>query len=149
MKFINMTNNSDLTPACRIAEDLINNPLSQMHQDLLRVDYYFRWSWDNKGSNLSDQVECRFRIINGPEEVKVFTYRPKWPFTKAVAYADKKGIHFNIYKVDKTDLASKVGTLLHEYAHKCEFGHGNNFKTEEKVKFSIPYWLSSNVSRWS
>jgi hypothetical protein len=71
------------------------------------------------------------------------------PFTKAIAMTDGDGsIHFNIYKLKSGAVADLVATICHEYGHLCGFGHGNNYKTNYKCEWSLPYYLSENVSRW-
>jgi hypothetical protein len=47
---------------------------------------------------------------------------------------------------DPTRMATKE--ICHEYGHLCGFGHGNNYKTNYKCEWSLPYYLSENVSRW-
>lgn len=137
MKFINHTNHKELSDAAIEAIKLLRWN-SKMFNELDLKTY-----WKYGASNVSA------RLFAGPENVRLLTYRPWNPMTKAIAMTNGDGnIHFNVYKVSKTTLASKVGTILHEYAHLCGFKHGNNFKTKEKCLYSVPYYLSENVERW-
>lgn len=87
-------------------------------------------------------------LLEQRQPIPVFTYRPWNPWTKAIGYFDGKAIHINITKLDKFDFKELCGLLLHEYAHYCGFKHGNNFKTEHKCKYSVPYYLSENITKW-
>ena len=87
-------------------------------------------------------------LLQEREPIPVFTYRPWNPWTKAMGYFDGKAIHINITKLDTFDFKELCGLLLHEYAHYCNFMHGNNFKTQEKCLYSVPYYLSENITKW-
>lgn len=140
MRFVNMTNNASLNEAAQKAEMLLE-PGSKMLWELWHKDD-FKYETEKNGDHY-------LKLIENREPVKILTYKPLWRFTSAIAMTSGDGaIHFNIYKLDKTSLASKVGTILHEYAHICGFKHGNNYRTKEKDQFSVPYYLSSNVEKW-
>ena len=73
--------------------------------------------------------------------------------TKAVAYFQNGNIYIYQSYLDTASITDLVGTLLHEYAHYCGFNHNSsfgtsNFKTKAKCLYSVPYYLSENVSRW-
>jgi hypothetical protein len=73
--------------------------------------------------------------------------------TKAVAYFQNGNIYIYQSYLDSCTTPELVGTLLHEYAHYCGFNHNSsfgtsNFKTKAKCLYSVPYYLSENVSRW-
>lgn len=109
-------------------------------------------------SELQGKDDFRFNSGNGFEichkilactvVAPVFTYRPKWRFSKAIGMTQNGAIHLNIYKLEALSHVELTGLLVHEYFHMCNFGHGNNYKTAEKVKFSVPYFASENISRW-
>jgi predicted SprT family Zn-dependent metalloprotease len=99
------------------------------------------WKYGTKGDVLKTLLQER-------EPIHLFTYRPWNPFTKAIGYFDGKDIHININKLPRLSNSDLVGLLLHEYAHYCGFTHGNNYKTEEKCLYSVPYYLSENVEKW-
>ena len=136
MRFINMTNNKDISRAMEDAESLLA-PGSKMMDDL-----YLKNDFEYGSGNVINTLMIH-RVV------KIFTYRPWSPFTRAIAMTNGDGaIHFNIYKISKTTPESKVATILHEYAHIAGFSHGNNYKTKHKCEFSVPYYLSENIARW-
>lgn len=102
------------------------------------------WRYD---SGTSGEVICK--LLEERDPINVYTYRPWNPFTKAIGYFDGKAIHLNVKVIENFDYDKVVGLILHEYAHYCGFHHGNNFKTEEKCKYSVPYYLSDNVTKWA
>jgi len=97
------------------------------------------------GANLVNVVE---ELTKQRELVNIYTYRPWNPFTKAIGYFDGKAIHININQLQNFDFKKIVGLLCHEYAHYCGFTHGNNWPNEDKKKYSVPYFLSENVTRF-
>lgn len=118
--------------------DLMLHPGSSMMQDISsKNDFRF---------NTGTGVDVYTKIIACNIVAPVFTYRPKWPWSSALGYSDKKGIHLNVYKIEVMTHAETVGLLCHEYLHQVGFGHGNNFKTEEKVKYSVNYFASEGIS---
>jgi hypothetical protein len=140
MRFINMTNNESLSDAIQKAEKLLHWESDMILEIMKKDDFKY-----NSGEGLIVATD----ILVNDKIVPVKLYRPWNRFTRAIAMTNGDGaIHFNIYKIDKTDLASKVGTILHEYSHLCGFKHGNNYKTKEKCEKSVPYFLSSNVEKW-
>jgi hypothetical protein len=73
--------------------------------------------------------------------------------TKAVAYFQNGKIYIYQNYLDTASITNLAGTLLHEWAHYCGFNHNSsfgtsNFKTKAKCLYSVPYYLSENVSRW-
>jgi hypothetical protein len=148
MRFINMTNIGALNEATQAAHQLIEDRDSRLHVSVLSKAFFY-WAKNNKESETCYGRDASARLRNGPMNIKVFTYRPLNPFTRAIAMTDGDGsIHFNIYKVNKLSTADLVSTICHEYGHLCGFGHGNNYKTNYKCEWSLPYYLSENVSRW-
>lgn len=153
MRFINMTNHGSINEAIQKAEKLLlpESPLMKAVQEvkwrfgleIFGPCYVYNYLFFGpKGSVYDDESDTH-------EPIKVFTYKPGWRFTKAIAMTNGDGaIHFNIYKINKTSLADKVSTILHEYAHLCGFSHGSNWRTREKELYSVPYYLSANASRW-
>jgi len=98
--------------------------------------------------NSGKSTDIILKLLTQRDPVNVFSYRPWNPFSKAIAYTDGKAIYFNIKKLDDISETEIVGCLLHEYAHICGFTHGNNFPSEEKNDYSVPYYLSQNVKKW-
>lgn len=144
MLFENKTNNSDITAAINLAERLLFTDSKMMSELYNKNDFKY-------GSGDGHEVAEKLQLLP-PWPIPVYAYRPKNPFSKAIAYRDSFGIHFNIYKISKLTTVEMTGTLLHENAHERGFNHGTgwfaNYKTDEKVKYSVPYFLSENVSKW-
>jgi len=139
MRFQNNVIHRNIAHAIVHAERLLEAD-SPMIKEL---QHKYDWAY-NSGS--SAEVICK--LLEERDLVCVFTYRPWNPFTKSMGYFDGKAIHININKLDSFDFSELVGLLLHEYAHYCGFMHGNNFKTDHKCKFSVPYYLSHNITKW-
>lgn len=144
MRFNNKTNNSDIATAITLAEKLLSEDSKMMQEIRHKNDFKF-----NSGSG-----EEVFNTLKTPPPwpIPIYTYRPKNPFTKAIAYRDSFGIHFNVYKIKKLETVSMTGTLLHELSHDEGFNHGTgwfaNYKTKEKCLYSVPYFISENISKW-
>lgn len=113
-----------------------------------------------EGSNIMEEIKTRaFKFDSGlghqivtnllsqRPPVSVFVYKAKNPWSAALGYSDGKSIYINTRKlpINKRDL---VGLLLHEYSHYCGYSHGNNWPSEEKNVYSVPYFISSNIARW-
>lgn len=142
MRFSNMTNIGILNVAGQKAEMLLTPPSKMLTEIMGKHDWKY-------GEYPSAGWEIAARLVYERESVKLLTYRPFNPFTKAIAMTNGDGaIHFNVYKIHKRSLSEIVGTILHEYAHLCGFKHGSNYKTKEKCLHSVPYFLSENVERW-
>jgi hypothetical protein len=140
VRFKNNTLYKEIDHAIKIAESLLNPNSPMMNELREKNDFAF-----NSGTG----EEVYMKIVNCKIIAPVFTYRPLWRFTAALGYSDKKGIHLNIYRIDKLDHVSLVSLLCHEASHHLfGFSHGNNYKTEFKCKHSVPYWLSENAWRF-
>jgi hypothetical protein len=141
VKFENRTNNENIKRAIFVAHDMLQ-PDTDMYDSV-----FYKDDWKYDGIKQGSHVIYNLIDIKRPV-AQVFTYKPFNPWTSAIAYFDGKAIHFNIRKLPFLTVEQITGTLLHEYAHYCGFTHGNNFKTKEKCLYSVPYFLSENVSRW-
>jgi len=139
MRFRNCIIDKKMVHAIKWANNLLK-PSSKMILDILQ-----KTDWKYNSGSPSDII---LRLLAEREPVNVYTYRPWNPFSKAIAYTDGKAIHFNIKKIGDLSETEMVGCLLHEYAHICGFNHGNNFPSEDKNNFSVPYYLSQNVKKW-
>lgn len=129
----------EVIEAAKVAERLLSPGSLMLEEIRLKNDFKY-----NSGTG----EEVYQKIVNCDAIVPVFTYRPKWRFTKAIGYFGRDAVHINIYKLDELEHNELVGLLVHEWLHKAGFGHGNNYKTKEKVLFSVNYFASENVSRW-
>jgi hypothetical protein len=139
MRFKNCTINQRLNHAISYVETLL-------HEDS-RMMFDLRQKNDWKYNSGSSEEIVKELIIKRPI-INVYTYRPFNPFTRAIGYYKNNAIHINIKFLDNFDYQLVCGLLLHEYAHYCGYSHGNNFKTQDKVLYSVPYYLSENVTRW-
>lgn len=136
MKFKNCVINQEVAFAIKQVEKLLEKD-SQMIKELsAKKDFKF------------DSIDVVFKLLMEKEPVPVFTYKSWNPWSKAVGYFDGKAIYLSVKALDKFDFAQVCGLLLHEYAHYCGFSHGNNYKTEEKCLYSVPYYLSENITKW-
>jgi uncharacterized protein YjaZ len=149
MRFINNTSIYALSEAAQVAHQLIEDRDSKLHDSLVSKAFFY-WSKNNDQKEWCHGQDASARLRNGPVNIKVFTYRPLNPFTRAIAMTDGGGsIHFNIYKLKSMSFVDDlVATICHEYGHLCGFGHGNNYKTNYKCEWSLPYYLSENASGW-
>lgn len=139
MRFQNNVIDKNVTQAIIAAENLFS-PLSPMMQAIQKKnDFKF-----NSGSG----EEIFQKIMNHRQSLPVFTYRPKWRFSKAIGYYDGRAMHINLYKLPGMSHADIVANLCHEKLHHIGFSHGNNWKTEEKCLFSVPYFASENITKW-
>lgn len=142
MRFVNMTNNKLIDEAIGKAMRLLSWDSKMLSEISTKSD----WKYGLEGWR---GVQVADKLMSYREDVKIFTYRPFNPLTRAIAMTNGDGaIHFNIYKIHKTTMADKVGTIQHEYAHLCGFKHGSNWRTKEKELHSVPYWLTVNSERF-
>jgi len=139
-RFSNMTTQQKISDAIKIAESLLAYNSKMLIEISKKDDFRY-----DSGSGL--QV---FNKINSCEvSAPVFTYKPKWVFTKALGYSDKTGIYLNLRKLSSLDSASLVGLLCHEWLHfGPKFSHGNNKPSEFKNTHSVNYFVSSNIETW-
>lgn len=139
MRFDNRTNQTSIDLAIQYALNLLN-PNSKMILELTnKNDFKF-----NSGTG----QEVVAKLLEMREPIKIFTYKPMNPWTKAIGYFDGESIHINLRKLPSMTAKDVVANLLHEYSHYCGFTHGNNFYTTEKSKFSVPYFISDNIGKW-
>lgn len=141
MRFENRTVFTSISDAISKADKLLKIGSAMTTEVNLKTD----WKYDKIA--IGTQVTYGLVLKKYPA-LRVFTYKPFNPWTSAIAYFDGNNVHFNIRKLPDLTVNQITGTLLHEYAHYCGFTHGNNWKTEEKCLYSVPYYLSENVSRW-
>lgn len=137
MRFFNRTDSIIIDAAIDDAQKLLL-PDSKMLSDIKNKN-----DWKFNSGTGSDAV---IKLITPKMPIDVYHYKPIYPWSAALGYYDGEAIYINYKKVLNHE--AMVGLLLHEYAHYCGFMHGNNRKTREKVLFSVPYWLSSNVGNY-
>lgn len=139
-KFVDRTGFASVRDAAYRAEMLLL-PSSPMLAELrLKSDFKYE---SGHGEEIAEKL-----LNNRLRPIDVFFYRPWNPWTKAIGYYDGTGIYINKAKFHYFTHEDIVGLLLHEYAHHAGYKHGNNYKTQEKCLYSVPYYLSENVSRW-
>lgn len=138
-RFINETGRFEIDRAILKAETLLD-PASPL---LLALSRKSDWRF-NTGSGFG--VWSAFHSCD--KIIPVRTYRPWNPWTKAIGYFDGKAIYINAKKLPKMTHMDLVANLCHEYAHAAGFSHGDNYKTEEKCRYSVPYFISETIERW-
>lgn len=141
MKFDNRSNDPKIKEAILKATELLWNISSPMIESISKKN---DWKYN---SGTGEEIAVKLALLFC-KPLPVFTYRPKNPFTRAVGYYDGKAMHINIKKLAYMEHKDIVANLLHEYAHHCGYGHGNNYKTQEKCLYSVPYFISENVGKW-
>ena len=137
MIFLNKTDSLIIDTAISDAESLLK-PNSPVFKDILNKN---DWKYDS-----GPGADIVARLIMPKPPIEVFYYKPIYPWSAALGYYDGESIHINYRKV--LNHSAIVGLLLHEYAHYCGFKHANNYKSKDKVLFSVPYWLSENVNKY-
>lgn len=141
MRFQNNTIHREIDQAIELAEDLLNMG-SNLSTSLAVKN---TWKYDNIKMGIT-VVENLIIVKRKP--IQVLTYKPRIPWSMAIGGFKNGHIQINIKKLPYMTTVEIAANLLHEYAHYCGYSHGNNFKTKEKVQFSVPYFLSENVSKW-
>jgi hypothetical protein len=139
MRFLNCVLGKNVAHAIKQVESMLEPGSTMVKHLQSKNDWRFK-------SGTSGEVISR--LLEDREPISVFTYRPWNPFSKAIGYFDGKSIYLNVRIVDNFDFNLVCGLLLHEFSHYCGFTHGNNFKTNEKMLYSVPYYLSTNVEKF-
>jgi hypothetical protein len=139
MRFRNNIIESKVNEAVKIANNLLNTGSALIEHISKKDDFQY---------NSGNGIQIAMNLILVREPVNVYSYKSINPFTKAIGYFDGEAIWINLRKLPLLTKEDVIGLLLHEYAHYCGYKHGNNYKTEEKCKYSVPYFLSENVKRW-
>jgi hypothetical protein len=145
-RFYNNTGNSKVGEAIIIAEGLLT-PNSKMIE-AIKNKKDFKYDSGNGSYIASELLEAR-------PIVRINFYRSKWPWSAAIGYVnsnDSKNMYLNSRKIEALTISDIVGWVLHEWSHLQGFHHGTgrtaNYKTEDKCLYSVPYYLSENVSKW-
>jgi hypothetical protein len=138
MRFRNCVIDKEIGLAIKECELLLVENSNIMNELKVKEDFKF-------DSGLGHQIVLN--LLSQRPPVSVFVYKAKNPWSAALGYSDGKSIYINTRKlpINRRDL---VGLLLHEYSHFCGYSHGNNWPSEEKNIYSVPYFISSNISRW-
>ncbi len=134
MKFVNKTNKIIIESAILDAE-LLLKPDSQLMKDIFAKK---DWKYNSGSSG-----DIFLNLLRPRDPIDVYYYKPIYPWSSVLGYFDGEAIHLNYKKI--LNHKAIVGLLLHEYAHYCGYGHGNNYKSKEKCLYSVPYWLSENI----
>jgi len=139
MKFQVNIISKEVKAAAIVAEGLFH-PNSLMMEELgVKDDFKY-----NSGTGF----EVFSKIMRFDKTIQIFSYKPWYVYSKAIGYSDSRGIHINLRKLGILSHADIVGWIVHEAMHQVGFSHGNNYKTEDKVSFSVPYYVSSNIEKW-
>jgi hypothetical protein len=84
--------------------------------------------------------------------VVVETYRPKWPWSKAIGYTLPKKpnyIFVNQYMLERLEVADYVGNFVHETMHLIGFKHRTNNPKKYRNLESVPYAVGSLAEAWA
>lgn len=138
-RFTNMTTQQKISDAILIAEKLLEYNSKMLIEISKKNDFKY-----NSGKG----VEVALALHSERSLVKVYTYKPFNPWTSAIGYSDGKNVYVNVRKLPGLSLVDLVGNICHEYCHVSGFAHGSNYKTKEKCLFSVPYFVSENISKW-
>ena len=139
-RFENRTLDKNINAVIIKANELLKNGSPMMLEILHKNDFKY-----DSGSG----AVVFSKISNCEKVAPIFFYKPKNPFTRAMGYSDGKAIYLNSRKFKSFSHADLVGLLIHEACHLLfGFSHGSNSPSEEKNKFSVPYFMSSNISKW-
>lgn len=99
--------------------------------------------------NSGTSEEICVKLCLAKEPLKVFTYRHWNPWSNVIGYFDNKdSIFINLRKLPSMSHKDVVANLVHEYSHYSGFTHGSNYPSRDKNLYSVPYYLSENVSKW-
>jgi hypothetical protein len=142
-KIVNRFDNRTLDKSLNLAIAKANELLSVDGKMLGNLLDKNDWKYDSGTGQ-----EVFIKILGCTKLAPIFFYKPKNPFTRAMGYSDGKAIHLNSKKFKGFSFNDLVGLLCHEYLHMAGFSHGNNYKTEEKCLYSVPYFVSENISKW-
>ena len=138
-KFQNNVIGYGVNDAVMVAEKLL------MPESKMLKEFREKNDWKYNSGNGEQVYE---KIISCTSIVPIFTYRPKWIFTKAVGYFDGQNIHINLRKIENLTTINLVALLVHEWLHAAGFSHGNNYQTDDKNKYSVNYYASENIGKW-
>jgi len=138
-RFYNMTTQQKISDAIKIAEGLLAYNSKMLIEISKKDDFKFN---SGKGSEVALALHTERSLV------KVFTYKPFYRWSAAIGYFDGESIHVNIRKLPAMDAVDVASNLLHEYSHMAGFSHGNNYPSEYKNNFSVPYFISSNFLKW-
>jgi hypothetical protein len=139
MRFKNNIIDIKVNDAVKIANGLLMAGSSMIEELSKKDDFKY---------NSGHGIQVVMNLIRLRNPVDIYSYKSLNPFTKSIGHFDGEAIWINSRKLPSMTVKNIVGLLLHEYAHYCGFKHGNNFITEEKCKYSVPYFLSENVEKW-
>lgn len=114
--------------ACKLANNLkSNNNFYQLLRNYQRFDM----------ANVTNEMVAALLKNHAKLDVEVKTYKPWWPWSKAIAMfkpSKPHTVYLNARRLNRSD-ASIVGSLIHEYVHLVDnlykeysFGHGSNSK---------------------
>jgi hypothetical protein len=115
----------------------------QLELDALPVNFNFTEdTYLEVYANIIDATLClpdRYIVVK--------TYRPKWRFTKAIAYAKDETIFINEFKINSLEVADYVGTFVHELAHLIKYKHKGNYVNQFNLG-TVPYVLGGLAEAW-
>lgn len=132
----NIVGYDNILEAIKLAESFLVRDSALMTEILYKSD----WKYRTPPMPMLAQM-----LFAEKETIKLFTYRPFWPYSKAIAYYKNNTINFNIYKLYKLSVKEIAATLVHEKMHQLGFSHGSNRITKDKLIYSVPYFASEFI----
>lgn len=149
MRFINNTLSKEISLAIKIAEELLM-PGSKMIEEISKKnDFKF---------DAGNGLQVAMNLIAPRKAIQINIYRPWYPWSKAIAEYSNGILSYSTYVLPKLSVTEIAANLLHEHSHHCGYHHTEpglmgkklmNVPNENKIKFSVPYYLSSNIGSWT
>lgn len=138
-RFINTIEDQKIDQAIKKANDLLMSGSNMIESIINKTDFEY---------DSGHGVAIALNLIKVREPISIKIYKPLYPFSKAIGYYDGESIWINIRKMHAMSESDLIGLLVHEYAHYCGYKHGNNYKSQHKCLYSVPYFLSENIKSW-
>ena len=135
-RFENRTLDKSINAVIIKANELLVNNSPMMLEILHKNDFKYE-----SGSG----EEVFEKIVNCKKVAPIFFYKPKWRFSKAIGYSQNGAIYLNTYRFKNLSINELTANLCHEFCHVSGLGHGNNYPSEDKNNFSVPYFVSSGI----
>ena len=130
---------------------LIDNPNSNLLQAVTLVEGFLvspkllsfiraKKTWEYTNDN---GETIAVKLSKGRQAV-IKLYTPWYPWSKAIASTTGNVISLNSRKMNRS-IESIANTLIHEYCHVINYGHGNNSPIGKEN--SVPYWVGNKFER--
>jgi hypothetical protein len=135
--YINNTLNNPKIDAAIILAQYLQDPEQPLMESIL-----VKSDWKYKTPS---NPQLKEMLLSNPSPITILTYRPIYKWSKAISYYKDGTININLYKLPYLTVWELASNLVHERMHHLGFSHGNNFKTKDKVLYSVPYFASEFI----